>query len=78
MSKWHTIRRAQTHRAYVEQVDFYSLSEEQYQEYNTLPEEDREFFLMEVGDWQIDKDSMDIIDLLETVEVKLEETDSYD
>lgn len=74
----HIIRRSQTHRAYIEQVDFYSLSDEQYEEYESLPEEDREFFLMEAGDWQVDMDSMDIVDLLETIEVKLEETESYD
>ena len=72
------IRRKQTHRAYVEQIDFYSLLEDQYQEYNSLPEEDKEYYLMEKAEPHPEMDSMDIEDLLETVDVTIEEVEGYD
>lgn len=63
------VRRTQVHRAYIEQNDFYILTDEELEHLNGLPEEEREEFVTGCAYYQ-DGDT-EVLDLLETVEVEV-------
>ena len=63
------VRRTQVHRAYIEQTDFYILTDGELEHLNGLPEEEREEFVTGCAYYQ-DGDT-EVLDLLETVEVEV-------